>query len=195
MKSFLLLFLFKSSPFVQVTTCVKLLKENLFCSNIASEIYFLTPDVIISSQPIARFLFEINREDIGISKLISQSKLLPSLFELKDNDTVVMSTIIKELQDMSQNRSFLRSEVGKIVRLFLLSQATNAESDDIFFALKRVNTYLMSTMGNNRLHALILVHVHKSILDNMNLADVAKEFVDKRDSRKQSSRHFSQNHS
>ena len=51
---------------------------------------------------------------------------MPSLFELKDNDTVVMSTIIKKLQNMSQNSLFV-SKVGKIVRL--LSQATNAESD------------------------------------------------------------------
>ena len=39
-------------------------------------------------------------------------------------------------------------------------------------------------MGNNRLHALILVHVHKNILENINLADVANEFVDRKDSRK-----------
>ena len=38
-------------------------------------------------------------------------------------------------------------------------------------------------MGNNRLHALVLVHVHKNILDNINLADVANEFVDSKDSR------------
>ena len=53
-----------------------------------------------------------------------------------------MSTIIEKLQDMSQNRSFLISEVGKIVRLLLLSQTTNAESGGIFSALKRVKTYL-----------------------------------------------------
>ena len=42
-------------------------------------------------------------------------------------------------------------------------------------------------MGNNRPHALILaVHVHKSTLDNINLADVANELVDRKDSRKQS---------
>ena len=29
-------------------------------------------------------------------------------------------------------------------------------------------------MGNNRLHALMLVHVHNSILDSINLADVVK---------------------
>ena len=34
-----------------------------------------------------------------------------------------MSTIIKKLQEMWQNKSFIISEVGKIVRFFLLSQA------------------------------------------------------------------------
>ena len=66
---------------------------------------------------ILPFLFEINSEDIGINKLVSQSKLLPSLFERKDNVTIVMSTIIKKLQDMSRSRSFLKREVANIVRL------------------------------------------------------------------------------
>ena len=46
------------------------------------------------------FLFDINDEDIVISKLVSQLKLLPSLIRLKDNDTIVMSTIIKKLPEM-----------------------------------------------------------------------------------------------
>ena len=69
------------------------------------------------------FLFQINSKDKGISKLLL--KLLPSLFELKDNDTIVMSTINK-LQHISQNKGFLISEIGKIIRFLLLSQATNA---------------------------------------------------------------------
>ena len=52
-------------------------------------------------------------------------------------------------------------EAGDIVALLLLSQASNIESDGIFSALKRLKTYPRSTMGNNRLHALMLEHVHK----------------------------------
>ena len=59
---------------------------------------------------------------------------------------------------MSWNRSLLISEVGKIVTVLLLSQATNAKTDGIFFALKRVK---------------MLVHVQNNILDNINLANVA----------------------
>ena len=105
-----------------------------------------------------------------------------------------MSTIINKLQHISRNRRFLESEVGKIIRLLLLSQATNAVRAPLS-VLKRIKTYFESSMGNNRLHALILVHVHKNILNNINLADVASEFFDKNDSRKQTFGHFSQNHS
>ena len=94
------------------------------------------------------------------------------------NDTIVINIIIKKLQDMSRNRDFLISEVGKIVKLLLLSKETNAESDGIFSALKRVKTYLRSTMGNSRLHALMLLHVCFNILNNINLADLACQFVD-----------------
>ena len=124
-------------------------------------------------------------EEIDTSKLMSQLKLLPSLFGIK-----------AKLQDMSRNRHFLVSEVEKIVTLLLLSPAANAESKRIYSALKHVKTYLRSTMGSNRLHALImLMHIHKNILDNINLADVANEFVDKRDSQKQTFGCFSQNDS
>ena len=37
-----------------------------------------------------------------------------------------MSTIINKLQHISQNRRLLVSEVGKIIRLLLVSQATDA---------------------------------------------------------------------
>ena len=77
---------------------------------------FLTPyDIKNVDIKIVLFLFDINTEDIVISKLVSQLKLLPSLIELKD---------IKKLHETWRNRSFLISEVGKIIRFFLLSQAT-----------------------------------------------------------------------
>ena len=85
---------------------------------------------------IVLFLFDINNEDIAISKLVSQLKLLPSLFELKDNDTIIMSTFIKKLLEMWRNRSFLISEVGKIVRFFLLSQATRCRKSRHIFCFE-----------------------------------------------------------
>ena len=122
----------KEFNFCSMKTCVRLLKENLFYSNNTPEIHHIfnfwwhQKLLLIAKQfKIVTLLFESNSEDSGISKLISQLKILPSLFELKDNDTIVMSTINK-LQHISQNKGFLISEIGKIIRFLLLSQATNA---------------------------------------------------------------------
>ena len=49
-------------------------------------------------------------------------------------------------------------------------------------------------MAINRLHALMLVHVHSNILDNINLADVANQFLDRKNRRKQTFRHLCQNY-
>ena len=42
---------------------------------------------------------------------------------------LLRAPFIKKVQDMSRNGSLFISEVGKIVRLLLLSQARNTESD------------------------------------------------------------------
>ena len=88
--------------------------------------------------------------------------LLLSLLELKDNGTTDMSTIIKKLQDISGNRRFFIIEEEKTLRLLLFAPCHKCRK-----------TYLRSTMVNNLLHALMLMHVHKSILNNINLADIA----------------------
>ena len=48
-------------------------------------------------------------------------------------------------------------------------------------ALKCIKIYLRSILGNNRLHALLLVHAYNNILDNIKLADVANQFVNRKD--------------
>ena len=67
-------------------------KENIFCSSNAPEIHIFNSLryqklLLVANQlQDGTFLFDINNEGIVISKLVSQLKLLPSLFEPKDND-------------------------------------------------------------------------------------------------------------
>ena len=55
--------------------------------------------------------------------------------------------------------------------------ATNAVSERSFSALRRVKTYLRSTMKQTRLNHLMILHVHKDITDSLNLNDIGNEFV------------------
>ena len=82
-------------------------KENLFCSNYPPEIHIFHSlrhrKLLLVAKQLQDSTFYINSEFIDISKLVSQVKLLPRLFELKDNDTIVMSTtIIKNSQSLTK---------------------------------------------------------------------------------------------
>ena len=76
------------------------------------------------------------------------------------------------------------SQVSKMVKLLLVMPATNAQSERSFSAMRRVKMYLRTTMSQQRLNHLMLLHVHKSQTDALNLKDVANDFICGHDHRK-----------
>ena len=61
----------------------------------------------------------------------------------------------------------LISEVIVLAKLILVSPATNAESEMMFSALRRLKTYLRSTMSDERLNYLMVLHVQKGKTDSI----------------------------
>ena len=70
----------------------------------------------------------------------------------------------------------MRSICSKIV-LLLVIPATNATSERTFSALRRVKTYLQSTMRQSRLNSLMTLHVHMDRTDALDLKEIANEFT------------------
>ena len=91
---------------------------------------------------------------------------------------------------LGEARSLL-SEVVKLITLILVMPATNATSERSFSALKRVKTFLRSSMKQSRLNHLVLLHVHKDITDNLDMIDCANDFVSANEHRQQVFGNFS----
>ena len=53
----------------------------------------------------------------------------------------------------------------------------SATSERSFSALRRVITYLRSTMTEQWLNQCLLSHMHKHITDSLDLKSIAKEFI------------------
>ena len=75
------------------------------------------------------------------------------------------------------------TEVVKLIKLVMLAPASNAEGERIFSGLRRGKTYLRSTMKQERLNDLMLIHVHKDKIDRLSIIEMAKEFVSRNQSR------------
>ena len=93
-------------------------------------------------------------------------KKRPTVFDIRDYMTA-----------MTQAQRDLLDQVVNIMKLILVMPATNSTSERSFSALRRVKTYLRSTMGQQRLNDLLLLHVHKEITDSLNLKEVVNNFV------------------
>ena len=69
------------------------------------------------------------------------------------------------------------SEVNKLLQLYLTFPVTTATAERSFSALRRLKTFLRSTMTECRLNNLFLLYVHKSMTDALDSSHIAKDFV------------------
>jgi len=79
----------------------------------------------------------------------------------------------------------LLGEVHILLRLYLTF--IPVASERTFSSLRRLKTFLRSTMNQNRLNNCLPLHCRKSIMDTLDTVDIAKKFVCANQQRK---RHF-----
>ena len=90
--------------------------------------------------------------DIHVANLKVQLRTLVSTNV--DSDDVTLGNV-------STMGRTLYSEVCILVKLIIVMPASNATSERSFSALRRVKTYLRSTMTQVHLNNLMVVHVHR----------------------------------
>ena len=78
---------------------------------------------------------------------------------------------------LSPAQKVLLAEVCTFIKLILVMPATNAASERSFSAMRRVKSYLRTTMTQGRLNYLMLLHVHKDRTKSLEEAEVARRFV------------------
>ena len=98
--------------------------------------------------------------------------------------------VISYLQSLSYAEKELIKEVCILAKLIIVMPATNSSSERSFSAMRRVKSYLRSTMSQERLNNLMILHVHQDYTDTINLIDVANDFVCKSERRSQLFGHF-----
>ena len=99
--------------------------------------------------------------------------------------------IVDYLKSLSTTARSLYSEIVTLIELILVMPATNATSERSFSTLRRVKSYLRTTMIQLRLNNLMILNVHREALDAMDLEEIGNEFISSKDSRKQIFARFS----
>ena len=132
-------------------------------------------------------VLDIYKDDLSKLELEAQLPLLKPLFqdvckELSTNFSV--HDAVRVLSELSVSGRSAFSGVWKVLKLLLVLPATNATSERSFSALRHLKTYLRTTMTQERLNNLMVLHVHKEHIDRLELEKVAEEFVSGREGRR-----------
>ena len=100
-----------------------------------------------------------------------------------DEEVESIHDIIKILRELSSSEKIAFSSVWTAMKLLLVMPATNATSECSFSALRRIKSYLRSTMSQQRLNNLMLLYVNKDKTDVLDLRKTGQEFVSGREGR------------
>ena len=71
----------------------------------------------------------------------------------------------------------LLDTVWRLTKLLLVVPATSATAERSFSALRRLKTYIRSTIGQPRLNQMLVLHCHQERTDGIELKAVAQEFI------------------
>ena len=58
-------------------------------------------------------------------------------------------------------------EITKLLNIIITTPMTTAESERCFSTIKRIKTFLRTTMGNDRLSALAMLSIESQLVDQM----------------------------
>ncbi len=104
--------------------------------------------------------------------------MLPDLIKTAFKDSLPVKKVtnvrtIAEAMEHSAVYKDMLSEVNKVLKIFFTFPITSATAERSFSSLRRLKTFLRSTMTHCRLNNLFLLYIH----DAINLEKVAKDFI------------------
>ncbi|XP_065665769.1 uncharacterized protein LOC136087214 [Hydra vulgaris] len=110
---------------------------------------------------------------------LNASRLHAQLQVMHESTTQPLDTLQKVLifvREANEVEKESLSEIKKLIKLNLLISATDATSKRAFNTLRRIKTWLRSTMNQARLNWCMLLNIHIKKTDELNIIDIANDF-------------------
>lgn len=128
-------------------------------------------------------LKEMYSSDIDMEKLSIHLQMLPDVVKAVHLDDIAIRKVtgVHTLCDILNHQSSLKHiliEVHKLLKIYLTIPVTTSSTERSFSALKRIKKYLRNAMTQERLNHCMLLHMHREKnTDNLNLIEIAQEYV------------------
>ena len=128
---------------------------------------------------------QLYKNDIDLQKLKHQLQMLPDLIRTRNvnvpncipiKSVTNVRTICDIMNEINMSKEML-SEVLKLLKIYYTIPVTTSSAERTFSALRRLKTYLRSTMTQPRLNNMMLLYIHKEKTDQIDDVPIAKSFI------------------
>ncbi len=122
----------------------------------------------------------LEKDHIDIDQLYFQIAMLADTINTAFGGSIKTVTNVRIIADALNQSNIVRgmlNEVDKLVQVYLTYLVTSATAERSFSSLRRIKTFLRSSMTAQRLNNLFFLYVHKSFTDLLDLEKVANDFV------------------
>lgn len=122
-------------------------------------------------------------KEISFDRLQFQIGMLPDLVNTENEKQAIpiqhvtsVSTIC-ELFNSNHFAKTMLCEVHKLMVIYLTVPMTSATAERSFSSLRRLKSYLRSTMTQKKLNHVTLLHVHKKRTDEIDVSSIVQFFI------------------
>lgn len=170
----------------------------IICDNLIEE---LKKRKISYDDIISKYLFFLNISEKKTSEVRDGAKKLRKIYkndldETFENECVHFQSLLKTIKNPPANIinmcKFIKEKniesifpyVYVALRMFLCTPASNCSTERSFSTLRRIKSYLRSTMSSERLNSLAILNIESSITKTIDYDDIIKSFASKQSRRK-----------
>ena len=122
-------------------------------------------------------------QHLNIKRLKSELKELPTylkIFNAEQSFKVKSVTLISTICDIMNIRQSFKScneEIHKLLLLYATMPLSSASAERTFSVMRRLKTWLRSTMAENQLNNRMFAAIHRDRMKHINLRKVASDFI------------------
>ena len=121
--------------------------------------------------------------DVKVDNLLVQLSMLPDVVRTANEQyhlgirKVTSVNTVCDIFNICKFPKTMLCEVHRLLRIYLTIPLTSATAERTFSTLRRLKSYLRSTMTQKRLNHLVLLHTHHQRNDDLNLLQIAQDFA------------------
>jgi hypothetical protein len=144
--------------------------------------YSSIESILLSTEPLDDAQIVLSKyPEVDITYLQSE---LPMFHRHAKERLTSLTQVATHARALNKEVRDLFPSVMALIRLLLLCPASSAEAERSFSSLRRLKTWLRSTMTQERLNSVAVCHIHQDLLDRIDMDAIMRDFVSRSEIRK-----------